>query len=183
MNHYEITSRGKTIGIYQGDTPANAIAAYVRDTGYSSIADAAACLGQTEEAFLADLHVKDMHITDLVLRMLAPYGFPIGGVEMDQQWDAGRTVIGCRDGSSVIIAGSDVIVEGGASSLAALAVRAAEEGLVLNTLDQIDALRAEAAHVGDNAQVAICERALAGDLAARIECARVIARARAMEGT
>jgi hypothetical protein len=83
----------------------------------------------------------------------------------------------------LIIDGSDLIVDGGESSLAALAVRAAEEGLVLNTLDQIDALRAEAAHVGDNAQVAICERALAGDLAARIECARVIARARAMKGT
>jgi hypothetical protein len=45
---------------------------------------------------------------------------------------------------------------------------------------QIHALRTEAAAAGDLDQVTICDRALEGDIAARIECARVIADAVAM---
>ena len=44
---------------------------------------------------------------------------------------------------------------------------------------QIRALRSEAGVAGDLAQVAICDRALAGDADARRECARVIADAAA----
>ncbi len=40
---------------------------------------------------------------------------------------------------------------------------------------QITTLSTEAAQAGDLAQVAICERAMAGDDDARAECARVIA--------
>lgn len=47
------------------------------------------------------------------------------------------------------------------------------------TNEQIDALRTEAGTAGDTAQVALCERALAGDEEAREECARVIAEAAA----
>lgn len=47
------------------------------------------------------------------------------------------------------------------------------------TNEQIDALRTEAGTAGDAAQVALCERALAGDEEAREECARVIAEAAA----
>lgn len=46
------------------------------------------------------------------------------------------------------------------------------------TNEQIEALRSEAA-AGDEAQVAICERAMTGDDEARQECAGVIAEARA----
>lgn len=42
------------------------------------------------------------------------------------------------------------------------------------TDEQIEALSTEAASAGDLEQVAICERALAGDDAARAECALVI---------
>lgn len=45
----------------------------------------------------------------------------------------------------------------------------------------IETLRTEAAEAGDLAQVAICERALAGNESARLECERVIRDARAME--
>jgi len=45
--------------------------------------------------------------------------------------------------------------------------------------DEIEELRDEAARVGDVDQVAICDRALDGDEAARVECARVIAHAAA----
>ncbi len=41
--------------------------------------------------------------------------------------------------------------------------------------DEIDDLRTEAGQAGDREQVAICDRALDGDLPARAECARVIA--------
>ena len=49
------------------------------------------------------------------------------------------------------------------------------------TDEQIAALRDEAAQAGDLDQVAICERALAGDAAARAECARVIDDAQAAD--
>lgn len=49
------------------------------------------------------------------------------------------------------------------------------------TDDQIEALRIEAGQAGDATQVAICQRALDGDAAARAECARVIADAQAEE--
>jgi len=47
------------------------------------------------------------------------------------------------------------------------------------TDEQIEALRDEAGSAGDNAQVALCDRALDGDDEARAECARVIADAAA----
>lgn len=49
------------------------------------------------------------------------------------------------------------------------------------TDDQITALSTEAARAGDWAMVTICRRALAGHVAARVECARVIADAQAQE--
>jgi len=49
------------------------------------------------------------------------------------------------------------------------------------TAHQIHVLRQEAAAHGDPEQVAICERALAGDAEAREECAQVIADAAAMD--
>lgn len=49
------------------------------------------------------------------------------------------------------------------------------------TTEQIQALLSEAGEHGDLEQVAICEKALAGDTQARRECERVIAAARAME--
>lgn len=50
---------------------------------------------------------------------------------------------------------------------------------------QIEKLSIEAGEHGDLEQVALCQRALAGDAAARAECARVIvdARGRAASGT
>lgn len=49
------------------------------------------------------------------------------------------------------------------------------------TAEAIRDLRTEAVAAGDDAQVAICERALAGDADAQTECARVIDAARAMQ--
>lgn len=49
------------------------------------------------------------------------------------------------------------------------------------TDSQIRALRSEAGVAGDEKQVAICDRALDGDEAARRECARVIADAAGQE--
>lgn len=49
------------------------------------------------------------------------------------------------------------------------------------TDEQIEALCSEAASAGDLEQVAICERALDGDEAARHECVRVIRDAEAMQ--
>jgi hypothetical protein len=46
---------------------------------------------------------------------------------------------------------------------------------------QTEALRTEAGAVGDLEQVAICDRALAGDEEARAECADVIALTAAQE--
>jgi hypothetical protein len=48
------------------------------------------------------------------------------------------------------------------------------------TDEQIEALRTEAMAAGDAEQVAICDRASTGDEPSRVECARVIAAARAM---
>ena len=49
------------------------------------------------------------------------------------------------------------------------------------TFTQIETLLAEAAEAGDLVMVAVCGRALEGDEAARAECGRVIAAARAMD--
>lgn len=48
------------------------------------------------------------------------------------------------------------------------------------TTDQIRQLRTEAGQAGDLSQVALCDKALAGDEAARRECAEVISDAEAM---
>lgn len=48
------------------------------------------------------------------------------------------------------------------------------------TTTQIEALRNNAAEAGDLDQVAVCDRALAGDDAAIAECVRVITDAEAM---
>lgn len=49
------------------------------------------------------------------------------------------------------------------------------------TTTQLRALRTEASQAGDLAQVTLCDRALDGDTAALVECARVIADAQAQE--
>lgn len=46
--------------------------------------------------------------------------------------------------------------------------------------EQIERLKTEAGEAGDTDQVAVCRRALAGNLDARAECARVVADAAAM---
>ena len=52
----------------------------------------------------------------------------------------------------------------------------AAQWLVKETPDSdIEELRTEAGEAGDEAQVALCDRALDGDMMARAECARVIA--------
>lgn len=48
------------------------------------------------------------------------------------------------------------------------------------TTDQIRQLRTEAGQAGDLDQVALCDKALAGDREAREECARVISDTEAM---
>jgi hypothetical protein len=48
------------------------------------------------------------------------------------------------------------------------------------TMTQIRNLRAEAGEAGDAAQVAMCDRALAGSARARVGCAKVIRAAEAM---
>lgn len=58
--------------------------------------------------------------------------------------------------------------------------RGVEIAPALVTDEQIDALRDEAGAAGDDAQVAICDRAIAGDDDARAECHRVIAEAQEM---
>lgn len=50
---------------------------------------------------------------------------------------------------------------------------------VCEDLTQVQALRTKAGAAGDQAQVALCDRAIAGDEAALRECARVIAEAAA----
>jgi hypothetical protein len=47
------------------------------------------------------------------------------------------------------------------------------------TIDQVHALRSEAAVAGDEEQVRICDRAIKGDREALGECGRVIAAAKA----
>lgn len=49
------------------------------------------------------------------------------------------------------------------------------------TTTQIEALRTSAAEAGDLDMVQVCDRALAGDEAALIECERVITDAQAAE--
>jgi hypothetical protein len=58
------------------------------------------------------------------------------------------------------------------------APRIVEHAVTDATDAQIRSLRLEARAAGDEAQVALCERALAGDAAARAECATTIAGAR-----
>ena len=45
----------------------------------------------------------------------------------------------------------------------------------MTTTERIEQLRAEAMQAGDREQVALCDRALAGDVEARAECVRVMA--------
>lgn len=49
----------------------------------------------------------------------------------------------------------------------------------ITTDKQIEQLRSEAAAAGDDKQVALCDQALRGNVAARVECERVIADAAA----
>lgn len=46
--------------------------------------------------------------------------------------------------------------------------------MILPTAPQIEALRTEAANAGDDAQIAICDRAIEGDREALLECAIAI---------
>jgi len=43
-----------------------------------------------------------------------------------------------------------------------------------SSIDRVEALSVEAATHGDLAQVALCDRALAGDVEATVECLRVL---------
>lgn len=52
-----------------------------------------------------------------------------------------------------------------------------------NQTDQIESLRTEAGEAGDLAQVAICDRALAGDESAVAECVEVLTDAAAQQDT
>lgn len=49
-----------------------------------------------------------------------------------------------------------------------------EPAMILPTAPQIEALRTEAANAGDDAQIAICDRAIEGDREALLECAIAI---------
>ena len=55
----------------------------------------------------------------------------------------------------------------------------ADEGALHIEEDILWSLRDEAETAGDAAQVAICDRAMAGDRAATLECVRVISHAQA----
>ena len=46
------------------------------------------------------------------------------------------------------------------------------------TVEDVRKLRAEAAEAGDDAQVAVCDRAIAGDVVAWSRCCRVVVEAR-----
>ena len=108
------------MGSYEGATRDEAILAYVRDAGYASVEDAAEALGQTREAFLADIDVAAGDITtasecvgmssSAILDALAPGGRAVTGVTVEQDWDRGTTAIFFEDGSSVVIDGRDIRV-------------------------------------------------------------------------
>lgn len=55
------------------------------------------------------------------------------------------------------------------------------EAMMTTTTTAIEQLRTEAGEAGDLAQVALCDRALAGEAAAIAECLAVIAAAAAMD--
>ena len=57
MNTYKIIA-GNTESVYSAETEAAAVAAYILDAGYSSIAEAADACGQTVDEFVADLTVR-----------------------------------------------------------------------------------------------------------------------------
>lgn len=57
MAAFTITANGTEMGTYEAADEQGAILAYVQDAGYSSIADAADALSQTEDEFLSDIAV------------------------------------------------------------------------------------------------------------------------------
>lgn len=57
MATFTITANGIEMGTYEAADEQAAILAYVQDAGYSSVADAADVLCQTEDEFLADITV------------------------------------------------------------------------------------------------------------------------------
>jgi hypothetical protein len=80
--------------------------------------------------------------------------------------------------AGVSLAGEDEVVRDLSDIVVGCRVEVGtEECEVAPSAAQIGALRAEAGAAGDLEQVAICDRALAGDDVARTECARVIAAA------
>lgn len=54
---YQITANGADMGVFEGTSEDEAIAAYVSDAGYSDVAIAAEVCGQTVDDFLGDISV------------------------------------------------------------------------------------------------------------------------------
>lgn len=57
---FQIAANGIEMGAYAGANADEAISAYIADAGYDSIEDAADVLGQTVEAFLAEITVTEV---------------------------------------------------------------------------------------------------------------------------
>ena len=52
-----------------------------------------------------------MGVGTAILGALCPGGTPIDGVEVDQDWSRGRTVLTMRDGSRIVVEGDEVWLE------------------------------------------------------------------------
>ncbi len=59
MGKYAISANGSDMGIYDGANSEEAIAAYIKNAGYETVAEAADVCGQSEDEFLADLVVME----------------------------------------------------------------------------------------------------------------------------
>ncbi len=58
MNAFTIQANAITTSV-EAESTSGAILAYVRQAGYDAVSDAAAVCGQSEDAFVADIVVKD----------------------------------------------------------------------------------------------------------------------------
>jgi len=59
MATFKITGRDTELGSFEGATARDAAEAMARDAGYSSLAESAAALGQTEDEALAELKIVE----------------------------------------------------------------------------------------------------------------------------
>ena len=57
MHRYQIEANGTDMGVFEGQSEDEAIAAYVSNAGYSDVATAAEVCGQTVEEFLDEISV------------------------------------------------------------------------------------------------------------------------------